>query len=155
MRTIEDLLAEAPVFEGMSSEQLTLIAGCAHNEVYKPDSYLMREGEQATSFFVLRGGRVALETFVPQRGPLMIETLDAGALVGWSWLVPPHLTSFDARALDTVHAIHFDGACLRGKCDDDSALGYELMQRFVPVIVERLQATRVRLLDLYAPLGRA
>ena len=49
----------------------------------------------------------------------------------------------------TTHTLAFDGACLRGKCADDHALGYELLTRFVGVIVERLQATRLQLLDVY------
>ncbi len=149
MQTIDELLSEAPAFEGMGRAHLELIAGCARNRTFEKGAYLLREGDEANVFYVIRRGRVALETFVPERGALTIETIDEGDLVGWSWLVPPYRVDFDAAALDTVHAITFDGACLRGKCEDDPALGYELMKRFVPVIVERLQATRLRLLDVY------
>ena len=55
----------------------------------------------------------------PGGGTLVIETLDEGDVVGWSWLVPPYRWAFDARALDLTRAVAFDGACLRGKCDDD------------------------------------
>ena len=97
----------------------------------------------------MRHGRVVLETFVPGRGALTIETLEEGDLLGWSWLFPPYRWHFDARALDLVRAVAFDGACLRGKIDDDHALGYELLDRFSPVMLERLQATRLQLLDVY------
>ena len=65
----------------------------------------------------------------------------------------PSAVHLDARALGPVHVVAFDAACLRGKADDDPALGYELMRRFIPVIVERLQATRVQLLDVYGHAG--
>ena len=149
MQTIEELLAEAPAFSGMSREHLELIAGCAQNKVFQAGEYLMREGDPADSFFVIRHGRVAMEIFVPQRGAVTIETIDDGDLLGWSWLVPPFRGHLDARALGTVRTVVFDAACLRGKSDTDPVLGYELMRRFIPVIVERLQATRVRLLDVY------
>lgn len=149
MQTIDELLAEAPTFEGMGTAHLELIAGCARNEVFEPGAYLMREGDPADHFYVIRRGRVAMETFIPQRGALTVETIDDGDLLGWSWLVAPYRTHLDARARTQTHAIAFDGACLRGKCEADSVLGYELMKRFVPVIVERLQATRFRLLDVY------
>ena len=149
MQTIEQLLAEAPAFNGMSEDQLALIAGCARNVVFEDGEYLMREGDEAESFYVIRLGRVALEIFVPQRGAVTIETIDDGGLVGWSWLTPPFLVHLDARALGSVHVVAFDGACLRDKSDADPALGYELMRRFIPVIVERLQATRVQMLDVY------
>jgi CRP-like cAMP-binding protein len=56
---------------------------------------------------------------------------------------------FDARAVESVGTIEFDGACLRKKCDDDPAMGYALMKRFARVMAERIQATHLQLLDLY------
>ena len=149
MQTIEELLAEAPAFNGMSEEHLALIAGCARNTTFEDGEYLMREGDSADTFFVIRHGRVAMEIFAPQRGGVTIETIDDGDLLGWSWLVPPFRQHLDARAVGNVHTVAFDAACLRGKSDTDPVLGYELMRRFIPVIVERLQATRMRLLDVY------
>ena len=134
---------------GCRQDQLALIAGCAQNRVFEDGEYLMREGDEADSFYVIRLGRVALEIFVPQRGAVTIETIDDGGLVGWSWLTPPFRVHLDARALGPVHVVAFDAACLRGKADADPVLGYELMRRFIPVIVERLQATRVQMLDVY------
>lgn len=101
---------------------------------------------------MIRRGAVAIETFVPPRHAVTIETIHEGDLLGWSWLVPPYRTVFDARALGSVGAIAFDGACLRGKCEEDPVLGQELMRRFAQVIVERLQATRLRLLDVYGQI---
>ena len=59
-----------------------------------------------------------------------------GELVGLSWLLPPYRWAYDARAHRARRApIALDAACLRGKCEDDHDLGYELMKRFVPVLV--------------------
>ncbi len=149
MRRIDELLGEVPVFAELAAEHRETIAGCGQNAVFRPDSYLMREGEPADTFYVIREGSVALETFVPQRGAVMLQTLHAGDLLGWSWLFPPYRTAFDARAIETTHALQFDGACLRGKCDSDPALGYDLLKLFAGVIVQRLQNTRIQLLDLY------
>lgn len=149
MKPIDELLAEVPAFEGMGSAHLKLIAGCARNDVFEQGAYLMREGDPADHFYVIRRGRVAMETFIPQRGGLTVETIDDGDLLGWSWLVSPYRVHLDVKALTETHVISFDAACLRGKCEQDPALGYELMKRFLPVIVERLQATRLRLLDVY------
>jgi CRP/FNR family transcriptional regulator, cyclic AMP receptor protein len=149
VKRIEALLREVPAFAGMSDEHLELIAGCGHNEVFEAGKMLLREGDPADAFYVIRKGAVTMEIFVPQRGALAVETIWEGELLGWSWLVPPYRVHLDARATDETHAIAFDAACLRGKCEEDPVLGYELMKRFVPVIVERLQATRIRLLDVY------
>jgi CRP/FNR family transcriptional regulator, cyclic AMP receptor protein len=92
--------------------------------------------------------------FVPARGPVVIETLEGGEVLGWSWLFAPYRWHFDARTLTVVRATAFDGACLREKCAADPALGYDLMGRFAHVLMERLQWTRLRLLDVYGD-GRA
>ena len=152
---IAEMLAGMPGFEGIPDDHLGFIAGCATNAGFEQDEYLFREGERADAFWVVRRGRVALEVHAPGRGQVLVETIGEGELVGWSWLFPPYRWHFDARASEPVRAIAFDGACLRGKCDEDSALGYELMQRFAAMMLDRLQATRLRLLDVYgqAPVG--
>ena len=63
-------------------------------------------------------------------------------MVGWSWLFPPYAgTSTHARSR-TSASIAFDGACLRGKCEADHELGYELMKRFAQLMIDRLEHTR-------------
>jgi CRP/FNR family transcriptional regulator, cyclic AMP receptor protein len=149
VQTIDALLPEVAAFAGMQAGQLELMAACAATRVFGDGEYLTREGDPADTFFVIRKGSVAIETHVPQRGALVIETLHDHELVGWSWLVPPYRTQFDVRANGPAHTIAFDGACLRGKCDADPLLGYELLRRFSAVLLERLQATRLRLIDVY------
>ena len=114
---------------------------------------VFREGDPAETFYVVRSGAVALEAHAPARGELTIETLGAGEVLGWSWLFAPYRWHFDARALSRVRATAFDATCLRAKCDDDTALGYDLMKRFAQVMIERLQWTRLRLLDVYGRQG--
>lgn len=147
--SIAELLAGVPFLSGLDSERLDLLAGCAGNVHFDEGTHLFREGDEADTFYVIRHGSVAVETFVPARGPVTIETVDAGEVLGWSWLFAPYRWHFDARALSSVRATGFDGACLRGKCEADPALGYELMGRFTQVLIERLQWTRLRLLDVY------
>jgi CRP-like cAMP-binding protein len=151
VKTIEDLAREAPVLADLPPGQLALVGGCGQTASFRDGELLLREGEDANVFYVIREGDVALEIEAPGRRRLAIQTLHAGDLLGWSWLFEPQRVRFDARARGTVHAISFDGACLRGKCEDDHELGYELMRRFAAVIVDRLQATRLQLIDVYAP----
>ena len=149
MRELESIISEVPLFEGLSGDQLALLAGCASNVRFLEGEMLFREGDPADTFLVVRHGSIALETFVPTRGSMTIETIEAGEVIGWSWLFPPYRWHFDARALTVVRGTSFDGACLRGKTDEDHELGYALMSRFAQVMMERLQWTRLRLLDVY------
>ena len=149
MQTLDEVLANVPFFEGMPESELALIAGCGRNVHLEAGETIFRQGDPADAFYVLRHGTVAVGNFVPPRGELVIETLEPGDLLGWSWLFPPYRSHFDARALTAVRATEFDGACLRDKCAADTALGYDLMSRFAQVLIERLQWTRLRLLDIY------
>jgi CRP-like cAMP-binding protein len=143
-------LAEQPFFAGLAERYSALISGCATNGHYAAGVYLFHEGEDAKRFWLVREGAVALEINAAERGALTIETIEEGEVLGWSWLFPPYRWHFSARAVRPVRALAFDGACLRAKCDADPELGYDLMRRFARVIVERLQATRLQLLDVYA-----
>jgi len=149
VRTIEDELAEIPFFDGIDSATISLLAGCARNVKFGYDDRLFTAGDPAQVFYVIRHGTVALEAFVPARGPVLIDTIGAGEVLGWSWLFPPYRWHFDGRVVDGVRATAFDAVCLREKADADPVLGYDLMGRFAQIAIERLQATRLRLLDVY------
>jgi CRP-like cAMP-binding protein len=149
LQTIEQLFEEHPFFQGFTPEHRSLLAGCASNVHFHAGQYLAREGDAADAFYVIRHGKVSLGISVPGRGAMTVETLGEGDVVGWSWLTPPYRWQFDVRAVDLTRAISLDGQCLRNKSEQDPRLGYELMKRIAPLIVQRLQATRLQLLDVY------
>ncbi len=149
METIGDLLETHPFFAGLSPYALELIAGCASNVHFDEGSRIFGQGEPASLFYVIRNGRVALEVDSPAKGPLIIDTIDGGEVLGWSWLIPPYQYFASASAMTPVGATALDGACLRGKCEADSDLGYQLLKRVTTVMYHRLQSARIRLLDLY------
>lgn len=148
MQSIPELLSSVPLFAGLPDDQLELLAACAVNDGFADGEALLREGEPDESFYVIRHGVAALQTRSPT-GPLVIETLHEHDVVGWSWLVPPYLSHFDVVARGDVRVVRFDAVCLRGKFADDAELARAMYERFVVVIAERLQATRLRLLDIY------
>jgi CRP-like cAMP-binding protein len=149
MKTLESLLAQHPFFEGLESRYLELLTGCASNLRFDAGATLFREGEDARQFFVIREGVVRLEVFSPGQGEIAIQTVNTGEVVGWSWLVPPYRWHFTGRATTPLRVIALDGECLRGKCEQDHSLGYEFLKRFSHIMLDRLQATRLQLLDLY------
>jgi len=150
IKTIHTLLAENPFFEGMTEAQLSTMAGCGKLVHFKPGELLIREGEQADTFFVVREGQVSIESHIPAAGALTLARVGSGGVTGYSWLFPPHRNSFDSRALTKVSAVALDGECLRGKAEADHELGFQLMKRFARVMLDRLQATRLQVLDVYS-----
>ncbi len=146
---LDRLLKEHPFFQGMEPTVCTIIAGCAANERFNAGDYIFREGEPADKFYLLRHGNVALEIHAPGREPIIVETLQAGDILGWSWLVPPFKWRADARAIQLVRAISLDAKCLREKYESNHDLGYELFKRFVPVMARRMEAGRLQIIDVY------
>jgi len=147
------LVASHPLLAGLPGDAVAQVAGCARNVAFAPGELLLAEGDPADTLFLLRRGRVAIEIHAPDRGSIVVETVGAGGAVGWSWLFPPYRWQFDARAVGPVGAIAVDAACLRAKADADHTLGHQLVTRVAAVLLERLQATRIRLLDLYGAEG--
>ncbi len=149
MQPLAQIIAQHPVFSGISAASLQLISGCARNVRIDPGQFLLRHGEPAHTLYLLRHGHVVLEIAAAGRGTLAMQTLGPGELVGLSWLLPPYQWSYDVRALELVRAVQIDADCLRRKSEADHDFGYDMMKRFMPVLVQRLQATRLQLLDVY------
>ena len=149
MENLQRILADNSFFEGMDASHIALLVGCAFNVAFRAEEYIFREGGAADTFYLIRHGKVMLETFSPHKGSIKVQTLKEDDILGWSWLIPPYRWHFDARADGPVRAIALDGKCLREKCETDHDLGYELMKRFTMVISQRLDTTRLQLLDIY------
>jgi CRP/FNR family cyclic AMP-dependent transcriptional regulator len=147
--TLEPLLRDHPFLKDLAPEYLALLAGCATNVRFGAGSFLFREGGAADRCFLIREGKLALEIAAAGRGSIIVQTVGAGDVAGFSWLLEPHQWQFDGRVVEPVHAVALDGTCLRGKCADDPRLGFELTQLFARLAIQRLQATRLQLLDVY------
>jgi CRP/FNR family transcriptional regulator, cyclic AMP receptor protein len=149
MEGLDQIIGQHPFFVGLDDAFLRLVAGCGRNTRFEADQYLFHEGEPADRFYLLRHGSVALELSAPGRGRLTFLTAREGEIVGVSWLIPPYRWNYDARAAELVRAVAIDAACLRGKCEADHDLGYDMMKRFMPVLIQRLHSAQVQILDLY------
>jgi CRP-like cAMP-binding protein len=150
MSAFERDLGALPFFEGLEPVYLRLISDCASQACFDPGEPIFQQGGHADRFYIIEEGRVALEIFSSDRGILTMQTLAPGEVLGASWLFPPYIWQYDARALEPARLTAFNAVCLRAACDQDHDLGYDLMKRFARLMVERLNATRFQLLDVYA-----
>ena len=130
MQGLERIVLDQPFFAGLGPEFGAAISGCARNLRFATGQYLFREGEPANEFYLLRQGSVALELQSPGQQPLIVATLREGDILDGSWLVPPCLWTFDARASELVRVLGVDPRCLRDECEADHDLGYERAQPF-------------------------
>lgn len=149
METLDLLLAEHRFFKELDESYLKLVVGCASNARFEAGEFIGREGASADHFYLIRHGQVSLQVASPSRGAMIVQTLGEGDILGWSWLVPPYRWTLDVQAVTLTRAIALDGKCLRAKCEANHDLGYELLKRFTQIMTERLETTRIQLLDIY------
>lgn len=145
---VQHLLALHPFVGRLSSTQILALGGCATTVRFDPGELIFREGETADACYLIRAGHVALQLHAPD-GPLVVETVTGEQVLGWSWLVPPHHWRFDAVAVDQVDALSLDADCVRQLMRDDPELSSVISQQLLAVVSDRLEHTRVRLLDVY------
>ncbi|GAB1692664.1 Crp/Fnr family transcriptional regulator [Krasilnikovia sp. M28-CT-15] len=143
------LLMEHPFLAGMATTWLERLSSYGHPAYRPPGFRLFHEDRPADRFWLLRSGRVALDIHVAGRGDVVIETISAGSVVGWSWLFPPYRWHFGAVATEPMHAVEFGAAGVRRLRDEDAELARDLDQRFMMIMLDRLQAARGRLAELY------
>ena len=129
-------------FLGMKPEHLGALTAGAKAAQYKAGEMLCREGEPAGQFYLIESGKVALEAHDPADGTAPVETLGAGDVLGWSWLFPPFVWHFQARAIEPTKVIILSGGHLLVTAEDNHDFGYELMKRIAQVVIHRLQAAR-------------
>ena len=123
----------------------------AEQAEYGTGAVIARQGDPATDLFLLVAGKVGLELVPHDRPALTILTLGPGEVFGWSWLVPPHRWRIDARALKPTRVFRIDGGALRTAMEARPRDGYRFLRELVPVLAQRLDATRLQLLDVHAP----
>ncbi len=141
-----------PFLTGMSRTHLALLADCAIAAHFEKGQTILREGEFAKGVYLIESGEVVLESGEESGEPVVVDTIGPGDPLGWSWMFPPYIWRFTARAVEPIDAIFFYGTTLREYCEKDHSLGYELLKRTTLVMLRRLQATRDRMLSVLQEL---
>ena len=151
--TILAAIEQHPFSLGLTPEHCATLASLGTRARYARDEIIFAEGDERHEFFLLLSGRVALE-MMAQGKPLRVHTLEAGDELGWSSVLSGRGKFYQARALEPVEVVKFDGYALLEKCRADNGFGYKVMHRLVGVVSERLQAARMQVLDMYSPIAK-
>ena len=147
------LLQDHPFTKGFWPDHVTRLAAMAGDVKFAPGELIFHEGDHSSLFYLLISGNVALEV-LPAARPVRVATLFAGEVLGWSSVTGEvDGKQFQARALEEVHALAFDGARLRHACEEDYAFGFFFLRAVLNVMSERLHAIRAQLLDIYSPVA--
>jgi CRP/FNR family transcriptional regulator, cyclic AMP receptor protein len=147
--SIADRVLRHPFFAGLDPTLVHAMVAKAEDRSYAPGEMLVREGRPAEEFFLVVEGKVALEVGGGDQQVITVETIGRGELLGWSWLVPPFRWRFDARATKPTQVVAINAAAARYALAAHPAFAYQFLTKFLPIIAERLENTRVQLLDIH------
>ncbi|MEE4361769.1 MAG: cyclic nucleotide-binding domain-containing protein [Pseudomonadales bacterium] len=148
--TLLDRLARHPFLEGFDTAALGALASASRLRSVAAGTLVAREDAPADHFYLIEAGHLAIET--PRRGGagVVLQTLGPGDAAGWSWLLEDRWM-FDLRAADDAWLIEVDARRVREIVDADPAFAERMLRRVLRMVTTRLQATRLRLLDVYGP----
>jgi len=149
VESLERVLREHPFMRELTDEHVHILVGCARSVRFAPDEFIVHEGDEESTFYLVREGSISLENHVPGRRPAAVETLGPGDVLGVTWMFAGARAHVDARARVSVLAFALDGSCLRGKIATDDALGHALARRLLELTHRRLERLRLQNLDVY------
>ena len=145
---LEAAMAGHPFLKDLSPPIFKKLADSGMVMRFPAGQRIFIEGDPANRFYLIVKGTVVLAAPAPEGRSVTLQTIGAGDVLGWSWLIPPYSWLFDATAETDVEAIFFYGTRLREECESDHDLGYELMKRMGTIVVHRLQSVRRKLVAL-------
>jgi CRP-like cAMP-binding protein len=151
--TLLAVLKQHPFVEEFQPEHIDRLRSLAREVAFERDQVIFREGDDTHDFYLIVSGRISLEMQEPDH-VLRVHTLGAGDELGWSSILMGRGKYFQARALEPVQALAFDGGQLLEACRADKAFGFAFMYRMLGVVSERLQATRLQLHDMHSPKAK-
>lgn len=148
------MLAEHDLTAGLSESDINRLAELARPATFASGAEIFHTGAPADRCILIRDGQVAIEVQTADTRRLIVQTLGAGKVLGWSWLIAPYTWCFDARAQALTRAVSIDGPRLRAALEADHAFGYRILARFSQVFADRLHAVRLQMLDMYGDQPR-
>ncbi|MCX5893954.1 MAG: cyclic nucleotide-binding domain-containing protein [Deltaproteobacteria bacterium] len=150
METIEPILAAQPFFHGLNQRHIQELAACASRLNFTDGQFLCRAEEEATRFYLILQGRVSVEIFSARRGPMTLQTLGEGDVLGWlGFEEKPYHWHLDARAVGLTRTLSLKVSCLREQCEANHDLGYELMKRYAHSLAVSFRISNLQLMDMF------
>jgi len=134
----------------LSAPALARLETHARSVHYAAGDEILREGAETVALGLVTSGRVALRLRVPERGPTTIMTVEAGEIIGWSALLPPHRATSTVVAVTDTDLVLLDGEGLRAELERDPVLASAVYRSVLEALATRLTGTRMQLLDLFA-----
>jgi CRP/FNR family cyclic AMP-dependent transcriptional regulator len=147
MESVSELLKNNLYFKELETGCLDFLGACASFADYESESFIFSARDPADNFYLILEGKVALQMFSHEKGEIILEERNIGDIIGWSWLKPPYKWQFDAFTVKKTRVLVFDAGKIKKQMETDLAFGYNILKIFFNIVIDRMQATRHRLLE--------
>jgi CRP/FNR family cyclic AMP-dependent transcriptional regulator len=138
-------------FSTISFAQINMLASMAEEVEYEDGHYFHQEDDQIGKVYIIEQGEISLVKPFPQQDKeVVINTLSAGDVFGWTSLLPPFTAGSGAKSVGKCKLLEFDAALLREKFEADHEFGYLMMVKIAQIIRERLDSIVIETLAYQA-----
>jgi CRP/FNR family cyclic AMP-dependent transcriptional regulator len=148
-QNIKNILEDNLFFKEFNQEEIEILVKHSVFSSFNEGEFLLGRHQEAKYFYFIINGSVSLQVFSHEHGILELDNIQDGEILGWSWLVPPFAFHYDALALERTNAVYFDAVAIKNEMQKNHDFGFKMYSLFTPIIIERLQASRKNILELY------
>jgi CRP-like cAMP-binding protein len=143
-----DVLRRAPLFDGFSDDVLERFATSATVRRYAPDDIVFVEMADADEIYLIVRGHATAERALAQPDQTFdVITVGPGDTIGEMGFVDRGQRSATVIARDELEVLVWDSATWQRICEDDPAVGYQVMLRIARVLAARLRRWNDQLLE--------
>jgi CRP/FNR family transcriptional regulator, cyclic AMP receptor protein len=147
--SLESLKGKSRLLQGLSTEGMEFLESLASEIEFPSGAVIFDEDDPADALYLIAEGKVGLEVALHNKPAVLLETIGPGELLGVSWIIPPYTWNWRARSLTRTTAVAFSAPLVRQRCETDLNLALHVYKTIAVEAVRRLQAARIRLLDVF------
>ena len=139
-------------FAGLSEAELRSLSIIAKDVSFQRGDFIFRENTPAHTLYLLRDGWVDIVISTDGKGEHheLVTTLSSGDIFGWSAVVDPYTYTASSACASPVEALAFKGADLLALFEIDPQLCCVVTNGICQAIANRLRATRLQMVSLFA-----
>lgn len=144
-------LSSLPLFSGIPEEALISISGVLKEESFKAGSLVIKEGDPADFFYILRSGEIEVRKTIDREAGKhkTLAILEEGDVFGEMAIFGKELRTADVVTLRDSILWKVDFQDFLNLIDRDHKIGISLLRAMIIMLISRLRATSQELTTLY------
>lgn len=127
------------LMEKLTEPMLTKLAREAELRVHEERDFIIREGQPAREFMMLRSGKLVLKVEASESLTISLGAIKPGFSLGWSALIQGRNYTSSAVCTEKSEVFAVQGEALQGMMEEDHQMGYLMFQGVTGILENRLE----------------